>query len=286
MDFDTFKIRCSAIGKIMGKTGLTEAQVEQLDKLVNKPKARTVLQEEEMKRLIEKRDNPELPLTCRRYLVEAFRERKYKRRNDFSSKFTEKGNAVELDSINLLALYRGEAYAKNSGRGANGFIMGEWDILKNKEVIDIKSSWSLWTFPTFLDKSIDPDYFYQCQGYMDLTGAEKATIAYCLVNAPAILVDDEKRRLGWKMGVISSGIETPEYIEACKLIERNMIFDRAQFLKDYPDYPMHETDWKYDIAPSERVFEQSVERNDKVIQSVYDRVKMCREWMKENLTNF
>jgi hypothetical protein len=60
----------------------------------------------------------------------------------------------ELESINLLNSVRFENYEKNDQRIENDFITGECDIITNESIIDIKTSWSLDTFPE-LPEDID-----------------------------------------------------------------------------------------------------------------------------------
>ena len=55
----TFKIRCSAIGKIMGRSGLTATQLSTLADLEKKG-ARTTKQEATYQELLYKKNNTEL----------------------------------------------------------------------------------------------------------------------------------------------------------------------------------------------------------------------------------
>ena len=85
------------------------------------------------------------------------------------------------------------------------------------------------------------------------------------------------------------GLLNPEYnetyIEKCKQIERNMIFDLGEFMKEYPHFELHSdpSEWSYDIPKNERVHEITFDRDDDKIQKMYERIKECRIWIKENL---
>ena len=94
---------------------------------------------------------------------------------------------------------------------------------------------------------------------MDLTGATSATLAYCLVDTPQQLIEDEKRRLMWKMGVATS--ENPLYLEACDALDQAMTFG--------------------DIPMDERLIEFKIERNEADIMRLHARVEECREWLNE-----
>jgi hypothetical protein len=225
-------------------------------------------------------------LTCKRRLVQMFREHTWKRRNNKTNKYTEKGVAVEEDAITLYCRVKKEMFTKNTVRLTNKYFTGELDlfrgesILKATKTIDVKSSWDWTTFPSMCDV-LDSDYDYQGQTYMDLCGAESHTVAYCLVNTPANLILDEKRRLAFKMGIIET--ETPEYIEACIEVEKNCIYDMDLFKKHNPFFDFHCKDWQYDIPMGQRVYEIEVKRDDKKIAAMKARIDNCREWMNKNL---
>jgi hypothetical protein len=129
-------------------------------------------------------------------------------------------------------------------------------------------------------------YFNQGHGYMALTGAKKHSIVYCLVNGTQQAIDDEKRRLAYAMHVLDpSARNNPEYIEKCKQIEINHIFDIQAFMKEYPWYEFENdaNTWQYDIPMEERIFIQSFERDDVLIDKINGRVKECRKWITNNL---
>jgi hypothetical protein len=225
-------------------------------------------------------------LTCKRKLVQIYRELTWQRRTDKGNKYTEKGNAVEEDSITLYSRLKKEVFKKNDIRLENDFFTGEVDLFKGEEIrkaektIDTKSCWDWTTMPSICD-TVDAGYEYQGLTYLDLTGANVHTVAYCLVNTPASLIMDEKKKLAWKMGVIDT--EPQEYIDACIEIEKNHIYDMPLFLSHHPYFELHCKDWKYDVPMAERLYEIDVLRNNTKIQKMKDRVIECREWMNKNL---
>lgn len=225
-------------------------------------------------------------LTCKRKLIDMYRELTWKRRNNKSNKYVEKGLAVEEDAITLYCRAKKKMFKKNDIRLNNEFFTGELDLFEGETIetathtIDIKSSWDWTTFPSICD-TVDAGYDYQGQTYMDLSGAKVHTIAYCLVNTPANLITDEKYRLARKMGVIDT--ETPEYIAACIEIEKNSIVDMNLFLKHNPGYEFHSKNWEYDIPMLERVYEMDVLKDEKKIGKMKDRVTECRKYMNKNL---
>ena len=102
-------------------------------------------------------------------------------------------------------------------------------------------------------------YYWQLQGYMYLTGAMSASLAFCLIDTPVILVEDEKRKLMWKMGVDTS--ENSEFKEACNGLERLMIYD--------------------DIPINERLIEFDIKRNEEDIEKIDLKVIKSREFLKD-----
>ena len=102
----------------------------------------------------------------------------------FTSKYTEKGIQVEDQSIDLLGTVLLKHFVKNKERRANDWITGEPDIVTEDSIIDIKSSWSLATFPVLSEQGKDKGYEMQLRAYMWLFDKPKASIAYCMVTTP------------------------------------------------------------------------------------------------------
>ena len=190
---------------------------------------------------------------------------------------------MEQDGITLYSRYRSIFYKKNGERIKNDFFDGEIDIIPEEdENIDIKCSWSLETFPHKLVDPMNSDYEYQGRGYMDLNGKKRHIIAYCLVNAPGILVVKEKEKLWHNMNCPAN--DDPDFMQAKIAIERNMIFDMEQFRLDNPDVSIDCTDWTYDIPIKDRVIEYVVDFDQEKINAIKNRIRECRKWLLENFS--
>jgi hypothetical protein len=100
----------------------------------------------------------------------------------------EKGILVEDDSIRLYNDVFFTSHIKNAERKTNNWITGEADIVAPNKIIDIKSSWSLATFPVTADQGSDKAYEWQLRAYMMLWDVDLAEVAYCLVNTPDDLI--------------------------------------------------------------------------------------------------
>lgn len=276
--------RCSKLSEIMTDTGITETQLAIIADYSSRTKPLTPKQKEELDRLIKKRDFPELSTTCQNLLRRVFRQITWNRYTMFSNKYIEKGIRQEEEAITLISRIKKVKYKKNDIRINNEFITGEPDlyigpngILQADEGIDAKCSWEPETFP-FVDDSLDKKYWWQGQGYCALTGAKAWTIAYCLVNTPANLIQLEKERVFYLM-------QCPEdeqhprykkYIEKCIEIEKNMIFDMEEFKEENPNFDIDTPNWEFDIPMAERLVEFRVERNEEAINKIYKRVEECR----------
>ena len=151
------KIRCSSLGKIM-----------------TMPRT--------------KKDT--LSATAKSYIKDIAKQDFYNYYTDFSNKYTTKGIEVEDTSIDLYNAVHFTNYEKNKERLNNEFLTGECDINAPDRIIDIKSSWSLETFPALQEDAFNKDYEWQIRGYMMLYNKPFGEIAYCMVSTPDELLND------------------------------------------------------------------------------------------------
>lgn len=109
---------------------------------------------------------------------------------EVSSKEIEKGNRCEPESIALLNRVRGLQLAKNTERRSNDLITGECDLFDagRRRGHDLKTSWSIATFPICQADCEDKLYEWQMRGYIWLWSASEWEVNYCLVNTPEDLI--------------------------------------------------------------------------------------------------
>lgn len=112
-----------------------------------------------------------------------------------SGKYMEKGVIVEDESIALYNSVFFTDYKKNTERKTNDWVTGECDIFTGRKIIDIKSSWSLATFPAVAESGADKGYEWQGRAYMMLWDVDEFEIAYCMVNTPDELIKYEQEDL-------------------------------------------------------------------------------------------
>lgn len=220
-DFTDYKFRCSALGKLM----------------VN-PRSKSET----------------LSKTTMTYLQQLHKEEVFGKCKEISSKHMDKGVEVEEASITLLTDVTGMLFVKNKERRSNDFICGTPDNTQ-KIIRDIKSSWSMDTFPIYETDIPNKDYYWQLQGYMELWGFDSSELCYCLVDTPEHLIMDEIRRWTWKNNFIEC---TPEAEEE---IRNNMTFS--------------------DIPKEFRVKRFIVKRDREAMEQLEQRIKDCREYMNQ-----
>lgn len=214
------KIRCSALGKIM-----------------TAPRNKSEV----------------LSQTAKAYIEELAKEHLFGIKKIFKSRYTDKGNEVEEQAIELTEEVLGfEFLTKNKKYFENDYIKGTPDVITTSLIIDVKSSWSGETFPFFESELPNKDYYYQVMGYMWLTGKKDALISYCLINTPQKIVNDEIQRAAWNNYEIEVSEET---IRDVKSIHN---FDH--------------------IPKDRRVKAFHVEYNEGVINEMKTRIEECRKY--------
>lgn len=153
-----FKIRCSAINNIMAKpTG---------------------------KRIIS--------AGAKTYCDKWLKEQIFERKEEVYSKYIEKGNMVENESIEFVSnKFFKKPLIKNDEHFTNDYFTGTPDIINVNEVIEIKNSWNCFTFPLLDSELTNKAYFYQVQGYMHLTGLKKSKVVFTLMDTPEYIIENQ-----------------------------------------------------------------------------------------------
>lgn len=152
MNYENFKIRASASGKLM-----------------TSPRAKSETLSE----------------TTKTYAKEWLTESVYGVRKEIKSKYMDKGLMLEDTAIDKAIEWLDLPFAiKNEKYFENDYICGTPDLIVDGVVYDIKCSWDAFTFPIWENEIPTKDYYYQLQCYMELTGCKKAVLTYVLLNTP------------------------------------------------------------------------------------------------------
>jgi hypothetical protein len=114
-----------------------------------------------------------------------------------TTKYMEKGLAVENDAIALYNSVFFTDYTKNTERKTNEWVTGECDIHvpEKRRTIDAKSSWDKSTFPLTAAEAHDSLYEWQGRAYMMLWDAIRHDVAFLLVSTPDELIRYEQQDL-------------------------------------------------------------------------------------------
>lgn len=207
------------------------------------------------------RSKDSLGQTCIAYLENWILEQPEflnRRINEFSSRHTKKGNAVERDSLDFIGmmLYDGAFFEPNTERFSNNYITGTPDQVLTDHTFDNKSTWSAGSFP-FFDSEPAPAYYWQGQCYMILTGRPRHVVIHTLMDTPPDLIKSEAFRLAKELGFSEP---TDELYEETR--------QRLTF-SDLPD--------KRRIKSFEFPFDPEAEK------SIQKRVEECREYIYQLL---
>ena len=124
------------------------------------------------------------------YIKEVAKENFYGYRTDINSKYIFKGRDQEFDSIELLNSVRFTNYQKNTVRMVDEYMTGEADIVTDDLIIDVKTSWSLDTFPALAEDGYESKYEWQLRAYMMLYNKPKAELIYCMVTTSNELLNE------------------------------------------------------------------------------------------------
>lgn len=133
--------------------------------------------------------------TAKSYIKQIAKEDYFGYYSELDNKYINKGKRCEDESIELLNSVLFTNYIKNTIRLNSDVLTGEADIVAENEIIDIKTSWSLDTFPAISDDINAKDYEMQLRGYMMLYNKEKASVCYCMVDTPGDLITFEQVQL-------------------------------------------------------------------------------------------
>lgn len=159
------RFRCSAVGRLMGE-----------------PRAKSEV----------------LSATAKTFIRELAAESIFGVDFQVSSKQMEKGIECEPASIALFNSVTGRMLTKNSERKTDDYLTGEADLLDDDEVVDVKTAWSVATFPLSEEDVADTQrklYEWQLRAYMRLWNKPRASIAYCLVDTPDHLIGYEPQSI-------------------------------------------------------------------------------------------
>ena len=131
--------------------------------------------------------------TAKSYIKQLAKENFYGYTSKVETKQMRKGTEYEMESIALVnSVWFGSNFVKNQLRETQGYLSGHPDIITDDSIIDIKTSWSLETFPA-LPEDAD-SYEWQVRGYMHLFNKPRAFVIFCMIDTDDELLSDWDNR--------------------------------------------------------------------------------------------
>jgi len=186
------KVRASALGQIMARPQSIDPAFL-VGSVAEVAKKRTKTDDD--KALLEPYYNASLSAGAKTFVKKQIARHLFGHNPEISTRYMEKGHAVEDESIELYNSVRFESASKNEERRENEWIGGTCDIDLGDKIVDIKSAWSLDTFPIFAEDAHDSGYEWQLRAYMMLWDRPKAELAFCMVDTPDYLIGYESEEL-------------------------------------------------------------------------------------------
>jgi hypothetical protein len=147
---------------------------------------------------------------------------------ELNNKYINKGKMQENDSIALLNTVNFTSMVKNTERLNNEWLTGEADIVLDDQIIDIKTSWSLETFPATLEEAVNKDYEWQLRAYLFLYDKQYASLVYCMVSTDPSLLNE------WE----NLSLHQVDHIDASKRIT-SILFERDLELEEEIKVRLH-----------------------------------------------
>lgn len=189
----TYLIHCHALGNIMSDAKSIGPSLLDSDLLaLSKKKSKTDADQAILQPFWDRT----LSAGAKTYLKSIAKQIVYGYRSEVNTKFMEKGIRCEQDSIDLYNYVFLTDYAKNTERRTNQWLTGECDIDRGTGGTDIKTAWSLETFPALVEDAHDSAYEWQGRAYMMLWPEwQDYEVAFALVDTPDDLIRYEPEHL-------------------------------------------------------------------------------------------
>lgn len=198
----------------------------------------------------------ELSETTKSLLDEIYIEKVFLRKKIIVSKYLEKGNKKENESISLYRKLTQVFCKKNDEVYQNNYLIGTPDLILDYTVIDIKTCWDIFTFFKKDEKSAHDDYYWQLYAYAWLCDKSSMQLAYCLVDNDEFTIFDEFKKIKYGLGLDDESPELSE-IEA-QLVTNNQYTD---------------------LKINQKIKIYNFEFDKKLKEQVVKQLKLCREYL-------
>lgn len=245
-----------------------KARCSQLSKIMSEPRAK------------KDKDAGKLSATCKTHVEEYLKAKLYGRYFEIDTLPIRKGNEKEIEATALVSKHLGVKLIRENKLKFNDYLTGHLDIdfADKKVIIDTKVCKDFSTFP-ILDSEIELSYWWQGQGYMDLTGYDECWFAKCAINTP---IHELERMVQMKTNQFSYIFDDPhdDYFIIAKeafmkdlfmkhVVDNNITIDGMNL--DYFKIP--------EIPIEKRVKIIKVQRSQEDIELIKPRVEQIRQFL-------
>lgn len=252
---------------------LTDAMFDKLEELKSKPTLtdKQNLQRIELQFRMDNYDPTALSNGCMLYLVFIYSYMKYGSQKHKWSKGEGvpklmRGSRMEKSSFEIIKRVTGQNLYRYKSQLKNDYLKAQLDVINAKvpedstKVIDIKTSYSQFDFMKVVkaDK-ISRSNNFQMQGYLAVTGKEYGEVYHVLADFTDEAISEHRNAL--HKILCPDGVTTEDFLEEWAQAESAMRFAH--------------------IPDDERVVFHRVERDEKIIEKIYEKVEFCRAWLQE-----
>jgi hypothetical protein len=255
----------SAAQGIMSEKMFTElARLKERQNLTQKQQWR----HDDLQYRLDTYDPKSISSNCKDYLIMLYSYLKYGKRYYVKGEqpfHLIKGTSTEKPATELVQRVTGQKLFRNKKQMSNDYVKGALDVTDrpdikdSKLVVEIKNSYNLINFLQTANHPLPNNIYFQMQGYFALTGKDKGVVYNCLVDSPDHLIKKEYDSLFQKL--CPYGEATDFFKEEWAKMEAGFRFE--------------------DIPEEERVIPFPVERDEKIIELMYEKIELCREWLAE-----
>lgn len=278
MDFNNLRINPNRLPKIFAHNsqGVSEKEVKRITDLQLKESVKgklTPAEYERLEKLQEKQkysDPHTVGIGGQSYLLFLYALKKYGQpakiiSDSIGEPSASNGILKENYAIKLLDDHYGIKIYRSKARIKNDYLLGipdafdDEDWTKSKFVHEIKTTSNRVKFLTKKRYPLNNHNFLQIQGYMALTGKKRAAIHHCLVDYSEIIIQEQRKKLFDYL--CPDGYETATFLEEWSDKEGKLRFS--------------------DMKPESRIFSCFVDRDDRIINKIYKKVQVCRDWLND-----
>jgi hypothetical protein len=270
VDFNKVKMICSRLGLIMAdaKGIMSEAMQTELSRLQIKDNL-TQNQEWRLSDLQYRQDNydpKKVSGSCESYLIPLYGYLRYGRRPQMKGDMPIqliKGIKSEVRATEMVSRVTAQDLYRYKTKLNNSYLRGALDVLdakeieKSKIIVEVKNCSTLTSFLHAAKEPLPRKIFWQMQGYFAITGKENGIVYNCLVDMPDHVIAEQYDLL--VKDLCPDGVITSLFEEEWAEKERGFRFN--------------------DIPEEERVMPFPIERDEKCIEKIYEKIDICREWL-------